>query len=73
MLDRLIEAVRAGQSQTLLLRGEPGIGKTALPDHLGKQAAGFRVAPAASVQAEMAPFVRRGRRDHRPRNEEGCY
>ena len=34
MLDRLIEAVRAGESRTLVVRGEPGVGKTALLEHL---------------------------------------
>jgi predicted ATPase len=29
ILDRLIEAVRAGESRALVLRGEPGVGKTA--------------------------------------------
>jgi DNA-binding CsgD family transcriptional regulator len=31
-LDRLVRAVRAGESQTLVLRGEPGVGKSALLD-----------------------------------------
>jgi len=30
VLDRLLEAVRAGQSRVLVLRGEPGVGKSAL-------------------------------------------
>jgi predicted ATPase len=30
MLDRLVEAVCAGQSRVLVLCGEPGVGKTAL-------------------------------------------
>jgi DNA helicase TIP49 (TBP-interacting protein) len=30
VLDRLIEAVRAGESRALVLAGEPGAGKTAL-------------------------------------------
>jgi hypothetical protein len=29
VLDRFIEAVRAGESRTLVLRGEPCVGKTA--------------------------------------------
>jgi DNA-binding CsgD family transcriptional regulator len=53
VLDRLIEDVRAGESRTLLLRGEAGVGKTALLEHLVEQAADFRVTRAAGVQAEM--------------------
>ena len=30
VLDRLVDGVRAGESQVLVLRGEPGVGKTAL-------------------------------------------
>jgi DNA-binding NarL/FixJ family response regulator len=52
-LNRLLEAVRAGQSQTLVVRGEAGVGKTALLDHLLEQAAGDRVALASGVQSEM--------------------
>src|SRR3979411_518955 len=53
MLDRLIEAVRAGESRALVIRGEPGIGKTALLEYLVEQASGCRVARAAGVQSEM--------------------
>ena len=53
--DRLIEAVRAGESRALVVRGEPGVGKTALLDYLSARAAAarFRVARAAGVQTEM--------------------
>ena len=53
LLDRLIEAVRAGESRALVVRGEPGVGKTALLDYLVEQASGCRVARAAGVQSEM--------------------
>ena len=53
VLDRLIEAVRAGESRALVVRGEPGVGKTALLDYLVEQASGCRVARAAGVQSEM--------------------
>jgi Cdc6-like AAA superfamily ATPase len=33
-LDWLLEAVRGGESRTLVVRGEPGVGKTVLLDHL---------------------------------------
>ena len=53
MLDRLVEAVRAGESRALVLCGEAGAGKTALLDYLAGHAPGCRVARAAGVQSEM--------------------
>jgi hypothetical protein len=52
LLDGLIAAVRGGESRALVLRGEPGVGKTALLGHLAGAAAGCRVLRAAGVQAE---------------------
>jgi len=52
-LDRLLETVRSGRSGALVVRGEPGMGKTALLDHLVEQASGFRVVRTAGVQSEM--------------------
>src|SRR6202790_3411576 len=52
-LDRLIEAVRAGESRALVLRGEPGVGKTALLDYLVDHASACLVARVAGVQSEM--------------------
>ena len=52
-LDRLIEAVQAGQSQALVVRGDPGVGKSVLLDYLAVQAARCRVARVAGVQSEM--------------------
>jgi DNA-binding CsgD family transcriptional regulator/tetratricopeptide (TPR) repeat protein len=52
VLDRLLAAVRAGQGQVLVLRGEAGVGKTALLDHLQARATGFRVVRAAGVESE---------------------
>src|SRR5215472_7262513 len=52
-LDRLIEAVRAGASRVLVVRGEPGVGKTALLDYLAGRASRCRVVRAAGVQTEM--------------------
>jgi DNA-binding CsgD family transcriptional regulator len=52
-LDRLLAAVRAGKSQVLVLRGDPGVGKSALLDYVAGQAPGFRVARTAAVPAEM--------------------
>jgi hypothetical protein len=44
--------VRAGHSAALVLRGEAGVGKTALLRYAAQQAFGFRVAQIASVEAE---------------------
>src|SRR6476646_10180354 len=52
-LDRLLDVVRAGESRALVIRGEPGVGKTALLEYVVERAAGCRVAQAAGVQAEM--------------------
>src|ERR1700694_2074323 len=53
VLDRLIEAVRAGESRALVVRGEPGVGKTALLDYVADHASGCLAARAAGVQWEM--------------------
>ena len=52
-LSRLIDAARAGRSGVLVLRGEPGVGKTALLEHAVESAAGLRVARVAGVESEM--------------------
>jgi predicted ATPase len=52
-LDRLLEAVRVGQSRVLVLRGEAGIGKTALLEYLQERASGCRVVRAAGIESEM--------------------
>ena len=53
VLDRLVDAVRAGESRALMVRGEPGVGKTALLEYLVAHAAGCRVVRGAGVQSEM--------------------
>ena len=53
VLDRLLASVRAGQSRVLVLRGEAGIGKTALLGYLLERASGCRIARAAGVESEM--------------------
>ena len=53
VLDRLLEAVRGGESRVLVVRGEPGVGKSALLEYLAGRASGCRVARAAGVQSEM--------------------
>src|ERR1700757_3036516 len=57
-LDRLVEAVCAGESRTIVLSGEGGGGKTALLDYVAKRASDCRVIRAAGVQSEMElPFA----------------
>src|SRR3989440_4355641 len=53
VLDRLLEAVRGGESGVLVLRGEPGVGKSALLEYVAGEASGCRVARAGGVQSEM--------------------
>jgi DNA-binding CsgD family transcriptional regulator/tetratricopeptide (TPR) repeat protein len=52
-LDRLLGAVRRGESRALIVRGDPGVGKTALLEYVVERAAGCRVARATAVQSEM--------------------
>ena len=54
-LDRLVNAVRAGESRALVIRGDPGVGKTVLVDYLADRASGSgcRVVRAVGVQSEM--------------------
>jgi DNA-binding CsgD family transcriptional regulator len=52
-LDQLIATVRAGDSEALVVHGEPGVGKTALLEYLAVQALGFRVVRSSGVQSEM--------------------
>ena len=52
-LDRLVAAVRGSQSPALVVRGDPGVGKTALLDYLAGRASGCQVARASGVQSEM--------------------
>src|SRR5215208_4544469 len=56
--DRLLANVRAGQSAVLVVRGEAGVGKTALLRCLIDGASGCRIARAVGVESEMElPFA----------------
>jgi DNA-binding CsgD family transcriptional regulator len=58
VLDGVLERVRGGRSSVLVVRGEAGIGKTALLEYLVGAAAGFRVIRASGVESEMElPFA----------------
>jgi DNA-binding CsgD family transcriptional regulator len=53
VLDQLVAGVLAGESHVLVLRGEPGVGKTALLRYLPAAADGCRVTWATGVESEM--------------------
>jgi DNA-binding CsgD family transcriptional regulator len=52
-LERLLQRLRKRESGVLVLRGEPGAGKTALLDHLAARAEGLRVVRLRGVESEM--------------------
>jgi DNA-binding NarL/FixJ family response regulator len=57
-LDGLLANVRGGQSGVLVIRGEAGIGKTALLRYAADHALGFRVVQLAGAEAEVElPFA----------------
>jgi DNA-binding CsgD family transcriptional regulator len=57
-LGQLLTGIRSGRSGVLVVRGEAGIGKTALLEQLVDRAAGCKVARATGVQADMElPFA----------------
>jgi DNA-binding CsgD family transcriptional regulator len=53
VLNRLLAAVRSGESRVLVVHGEPGVGKTALLEYLAGQASDCRLTRAAGVESEM--------------------
>jgi DNA-binding CsgD family transcriptional regulator len=53
LLDSLLAAARAGQSGALVLRGEAGVGKTALLEHAIVPASDVMVVRAVGVESEM--------------------
>ncbi|WP_435222567.1 LuxR C-terminal-related transcriptional regulator [Streptomyces sp. Tue6028] len=57
-LEQVLATAQAGSSAVLVLRGEAGIGKTALLDYAAGRAVGFRTAAIAGVESEMRlPFA----------------
>jgi DNA-binding CsgD family transcriptional regulator len=53
VLDELLDAVRRSQGRALVLRGDPGVGKTALLDFAAGLAGDFRVVRVSGVESEM--------------------
>ena len=82
-LDGLVASVRAGLSRALVVRGEPGVGKSALLGYLVGRASGCGIGRSVGVESEMelafaglqqlcAPFLGRiGRLPHLQRNALG--
>lgn len=57
-LDAMLGQARDGRSAVLVIRGEPGIGKTALLRYAARQASGLRTTEVEGIQAEMElPFA----------------
>jgi AAA ATPase domain len=57
-LERVLDRPRAGSSAVLVVRGDPGIGKTVLLDYAASLASDFRVVRASGVESEMElPFA----------------
>jgi len=57
-IDRLLEGMRSGRAGALVLRGEAGIGKTALLDAAEQKASGARVLRVSGVESEAElPFA----------------
>jgi DNA-binding CsgD family transcriptional regulator len=57
-LDRVVSEARAGHGQVLVLRGDTGVGKSALLDYAAQHAPGCRILTAGGVESEMElPFA----------------
>ena len=58
LLEELVNDARDGRSRVLTVRGEPGMGKSALLEHAVESARGFQIARATGVESEMElPFA----------------
>ena len=53
ILDQALRSARGGESAVLTLRGEAGIGKTALLDYLAGSASGCRLIRIAGMESEL--------------------
>jgi hypothetical protein len=53
VLDRQLQRVGAGESAVLVMRGEAGVGKTALLGYVAERASGCRIVRVAGIESEM--------------------
>src|SRR3954467_1892262 len=53
LLETLLDAIRRGEGRSLVVRGEAGIGKTALLEYLVRSASDLTVLQAVGVESEM--------------------
>jgi DNA-binding CsgD family transcriptional regulator/tetratricopeptide (TPR) repeat protein len=53
LLDAFVDAIRRGEGRALVVRGDAGIGKTALLDHLAGSASDVTVLRAVGIESEM--------------------
>ena len=53
LLDALVDAIRRGEGRSLVVRGDAGIGKTALLEYLIRSASDLTVLRAVGVESEM--------------------
>jgi DNA-binding NarL/FixJ family response regulator len=53
LIDQLLDAARASRSGALVLRGEAGVGKSALLSYVSDRVAGWQVARAVGLESEM--------------------
>jgi hypothetical protein len=53
-LHQVLDSVRAGMSGALVLRGEPGVRKSALLDYAVERAGGLQIVRTVAVESEMA-------------------
>jgi predicted ATPase len=57
-IERALALARSGESTTLALIGEPGIGKSALLDHAAERAEGMQLLRARGIESEAEiPFA----------------
>ncbi|MEU0786673.1 AAA family ATPase [Streptomyces sp. NPDC006173] len=58
VLERVLRTARGGESAVLVVRGEPGIGKTALLEYAVGRSVGFRTTRVTGIEPEIAfPFA----------------